>query len=186
LPHAGHLSLVGMPGAGKTTLGQALAAHYGLPFLDLDAAIVDRAGQSIPAIFQEHGEAHFRQLEAVVLREVLAQPAPLVLATGGGTPCFHDNLTALNVGSTTLWLDVPVAELARRLAAAAETASRPLLATAGPPEHWLRETLEARSQFYSRARLRCTGPAFAVGEVAAQLTAVGYAPTPTAGLQLKA
>lgn len=173
---------MGMPGAGKTTLGKALAAYYGRPFLDLDAEIVARAGQLIPAIFLQHGEAHFRQLEADVLREVLARPTPLVLATGGGTPCFHNNLTVLNAGSTTLWLDVPVAVLAQRLAATAEKASRPLLATAGPTEKWLNETMQARKQFYQHAQLRCDGAASAVEAVAAQLAEIGFAPPPAVDL----
>lgn len=169
------LFLIGMPGSGKSTLGRALALHYAVPFLDLDAEIVARAGQVIPAIFMQHGEAHFRRLEAEVLRELVARPEPLVLATGGGTPCFHDNLVVLNAGGLTLWLDVPVPTLAARLAAVAETASRPLLATAGPTEKWLNETLGTRAQFYQQARLRCSGDACTAPAVVAQLAAAGVA-----------
>ena len=170
------LYLMGMPGSGKTTLGRTLAAHFGLPFLDLDAAIVERAGQPIPAIFQQHGEAHFRQLEAEVLRIVVARPGPLVLATGGGTPCFHDNLTVLNTTGLTVWLDVPEIVLAARLAATAETTSRPLLAAAGPTAEWLHETLSARRGFYERARLRYAAATEPVSALVAQLRAVGFAP----------
>lgn len=173
-----HLYLIGMPGSGKTTLGRALAAHYAVPFLDLDAEIVARAGQVIPAIFLEHGEAYFRQLEAEVLRTAAAQPGPLVLATGGGTPCFHDNLTVLNDTGFTLWLDVPVPVLAARLAAGNQRASRPLLATAGPTEKWLAETLSGRAQFYRQAQLHRTGAAYTVAEVAAQLATAGFTPLP--------
>ena len=173
-----HLYIIGMPGAGKTTLGQALAAHYALPFLDLDAEIVARAGQVIPAIFLEHGEAYFRQLEADVLRETAARPESLVLATGGGTPCFHENLTVLNDTGFTLWLDVPVPALATRLAAANQKSSRPLLASAGPTEKWLNETLSRRERFYAQARVHCAGAACTVAEVAAQLAAAGFAPPP--------
>ena len=176
------LFLIGMPGSGKTTLGRALAAHFALPFVDLDAEIVAHAGQSISGIFQQHGEAHFRQLEAEVLRLVAARPGPLVLATGGGTPCFHNNLAVLNAAGITLWLDVPAVVLAARLAATAETASRPLLATTGPTENWLRETLEARTQFYRRARLHNSAPSPSAANVAAQLAAAGFAPQPAAEL----
>lgn len=170
------LYLIGMPGSGKTTLGRALAAHYALPFLDLDAEIVARAGQLVPAIFMQHGEKHFRQLEADTLRELAAQPGPLVLATGGGTPCFHDNLRVLNDTGCTLWLDTPLEVLAARLAAVAETTSRPLLATSGPTAKWLRETLSARAEFYRQAQVRCAGAACSVAAVAAQLAAAGIAP----------
>lgn len=177
------LYLIGMPGSGKTTLGRALAAHFALPFRDLDAEIVARAGQLIPAIFLQHGEAHFRRLEAEMLAEISARPGPLVLATGGGTPCFHANLTVLNATGCTLWLDVPVPVLAARLGAAAETASRPLLATTGPTEKWLRETLDTRKQFYQQAQVRCRPATDPVSTIVAQLVTAGFAPAPTAELR---
>ena len=155
-------------------MSRALAAHYAVPFLDLDAEIVARAGQVIPAIFLEHGEAYFRQLEAEVLRTAAARPGPLVLATGGGTPCFHDNLTVLNNTGFTLWLDVPVTVLATRLAATNQRASRPLLASAGPTEKWLGETLSRRERYYAQARLRHTGADGTVAEIAAQLATAGF------------
>ncbi len=164
-----------MPGSGKTTLGRALAEHLGIPFLDLDAEIVARAGQVVSAIFLQHGEAYFRQLEADTLREIAAQPGPLVVATGGGTPCFHNNLTVLKTSGITVWLDVPVAVLKERLAATAETESRPLLATSGPSEKWLHETLSVRTQFYQQAQLHCPADACTVTAVATQLTAAGMA-----------
>ena len=169
-----HLSIIGIPGAGKTTLGRALAAHFGLSFVDLDAEIEARAGQSIAGIFAQRGELDFRQFEAETLRHVLARPAPLVLATGGGTPCFHDGINVLNQHSITLWLDVPVPALLTRLPTP-ETARRPLLAQAPAGlEARLYETLAARMQFYQQAGLRCAADACTVAGVLPLLAAAGF------------
>ena len=171
---SGHLSLVGLPGAGKTTLGRQLAAHFNRPFLDLDVAIEARTGRSVREIFAEDGEAEFRSLESTLLREALSQHgAPLVLATGGGTPCFHDNMALLNRAGPTLWLDVPVELLAARLPPA-EVSKRPLMAAAGGAEAWLRETLTARMKFYAQARIRCS-LACTLPAVVAQLAGIGFA-----------
>ena len=171
---SGHLSLVGLPGSGKTTLGRQLAAYFNRPFLDLDHAIEARTGRGVRELFAEEGEAVFRNIEAAVLRAALAAGGPpLVLATGGGTPCFHGNMPLLNQAGPTLWLDVPVAELAARLSPA-EVAKRPLMAAAGGAEAWLRETLAARKQFYAQARVRCS-VACTLPAVVARLAGVGFA-----------
>ena len=171
---SGHLSLVGLPGAGKTTLGRQLAAHFNRPFLDLDIAIESRTGRSVRDFFATEGEVVFRELEAAVLRDALAHSGPpLVLSTGGGTPCFHGNMELLKQAGPTLWLDVPIEVLAARLPPE-EVAKRPLLAAAGGAEAWLRETLAARSQFYAQALLRCSA-ACTLPAVVAQLAGAGFA-----------
>ena len=180
-----HLYLIGLPGSGKTTLGRQLAAHYGRAFLDLDAAIVAEAGRSIPEIFAQEGEAGFRAREAAALRAVAAQPGPpLVVATGGGAPCFLDNVAVLRGSGFLLWLDVPLPELVRRLGRS--RTSRPLLAAAIGPgatpaqalsDH-LHRTLATRERFYAQAHLRHTGAATVAALISA-LAAAGFAPTPT-------
>ncbi|KAA9333208.1 shikimate kinase [Hymenobacter busanensis] len=150
------LFLIGMPGSGKTTLGRALAAYYSLTFVDLDEVIVQREGRSIVDLFAAEGEAYFRSAEAKALRAVLADYPAVVLATGGGTPCFHANAELLRASGLTLWLDVPVEELVRRLVQ--QAAHRPLLAGLPDPEalkNRLAETLQARREFYATAALRC-------------------------------
>lgn len=170
-----------MPGSGKTTIGRRLAAHYGWEFRDLDADIVAQARRTVPEIFAAEGEAGFRQREAAALRAVAARPGPpLVLATGGGTPCFHDNLDVLHQTGFTLWLDVPTPELVRRLLR--NPTKRPLL-TALPagetPESALftrlHRTLADRERFYAQARLRHTGVA-TPATVAEALAEAGFRP----------
>ena len=176
-----NLYLIGLPGSGKTTIGRRLAAHYGWGFRDLDVDIVAQAGRTIPEIFAAEGEAGFRQHEANALRAVAARPGPpLVLATGGGTPCFHDNLGVLRATGFALWLDVPLPELVRRLVRASST--RPLLAATAAHEtpetalfDQLNRTLAARQQFYSQAHLRHAGAA-TVPAIVAALAKAGFRP----------
>ncbi|RZK63140.1 MAG: shikimate kinase [Hymenobacter sp.] len=176
-----NLYLIGLPGSGKTTIGRRLAAHLGWEFRDLDVDIAAQSGQTIPEIFAAEGEAGFRQREAAALRAVALRPGPpLVLATGGGTPCFHDNLAVLHQTGFTLWLDVPVPELVRRLAHSHST--RPLLAASEPSEtpekvlfDRLSRTLAAREWFYAQARLRHAGAA-TVAAVVAALAQAGFDP----------
>lgn len=160
------LYLIGMPGAGKTTLGRALATAYEVPFRDLDDEIVRREQRSIPEIFAQQGEEYFREREAEVLRELVAELPELVLSTGGGTPCFHHNLEVLLETGLTLYLAVPVPELVRRLLQ--QASQRPLLAPAldaAALETRLHETLAARQGFYDRAPLCCAAPICSVEAV---------------------
>ncbi len=126
VPH--HIVLVGPMGAGKTTLGQALAARLGRAFVDVDARIEADAGQSIPALFAAEGEAGFRRRESDALRAVLAG-APAIIATGGGAVLDAGNRAVMRAAGTVVYLSVdPETQLARLRG----DTGRPLLQTADP------------------------------------------------------
>ncbi len=98
-------------GAGKSTIGEQVAARLGRLFVDLDERIVEAEGVDIPTLFEQ---GRFRRVESQHLAEVLAGP-PVVLATGGGTPCQPGVMTQLLESGWVCYLDVPLAELRRRV-----------------------------------------------------------------------
>ncbi len=162
----GHIYLIGLPGSGKTTLGRQLAQQANLSFVDLDAAIERDQQKTIASIFEKLGEEHFRNVEARMLREVAQQADPLVVATGGGAPCFGDNLAMMQATGTTVFLDVPALEIAKRMDQG-HTHARPLLATID--QYSLKDHIEfLRSQrlpFYRQAHHTLKGSAITVGDV---------------------
>ncbi|MBM0740473.1 shikimate kinase [Phormidium sp. CLA17] len=119
-----NLYLIGMMGAGKTTLGKHLAQELGYRFFDTDSVIEQVAQQSIPDLFAAEGESGFRALETQVLAELSAYTR-LAIATGGGIVLRQQNWSYLRHGII-VWLDVPLSELHRRLQ---EDQHRPLLQT---------------------------------------------------------
>jgi shikimate kinase len=106
--HLRHLVLTGFMGAGKSTIGRILASRLGWTFLDLDAHLEQRAGATIPQLFERHGEAHFRRLESTALVSALGRPNT-VLALGGGTPESLTNRLLLEQtpATFTIFLDAP-------------------------------------------------------------------------------
>ena len=115
------IALSGFMGAGKTTVGRALAQQIGWRFVDLDSRIEEHAGLTISAIFDRLGEPAFRQMESEILSRTLGESAerdqPLVLALGGGTFSQPQNATLLrSMGVAVIWLDCPLEELFARCA----------------------------------------------------------------------
>jgi shikimate kinase len=145
-----NLYLVGMMGAGKTTVGRLLAESLGYGFLDSDEVITKATSKSINQIFTEDGEDAFRQLESDVLGQICAFTR-LTVATGGGIILKRENWSYLRQGLV-VWLDVPVAELERRLR---EDATRPLLQNTELQEK-LQSLIETRYPLYSQCDLKIT------------------------------
>ena len=140
------LVLVGLMGAGKTSIGRRLALRIGLPFRDADAEIEQAAGCTVAELFARFGELAFREGERRVIRRLLAGP-PLVLATGGGAFMDPETRAAIRDGAASIWLRCSLATLVRRTAGRTH---RPLL-TMGDPERVLRNLMEQRHPTYAEA-----------------------------------
>ena len=143
--------LIGYMGSGKTTVGRALAKELGLQFYDLDWYIESRRRKTIPQLFAERGEEGFREIEHNMLHEV-AEFEDIVLSCGGGTPCFYDNIDYMNSLGEVIWLKADPEVLYKHLLMG--KTERPLLKGKSPEEliTFIREQLEKREPFYSKAR----------------------------------
>ena len=147
--------LIGFMGCGKSTLGKKLARHTGLQFIDMDHYIEKRNCKTVPRIFAEDGEAEFRLRERRALEE-LSQFSDVVIATGGGAPCFFDNIDLMNRTGKTIYLDIDTEILAARLMKS--KIDRPLIKGKSKQEliEFINKTLEKRNKFYNRAKFRIT------------------------------
>lgn len=137
------LFLVGMMGAGKTTVGRLLAKQLAVPFRDTDLDIAQAKGMPVAAIFAKEGEAVFRALEADWVMNLL--PVPVVIATGGGLPIYGNNMSKLLTLGTVIYLEVNAISAQKRLAN--KSAERPLWRNKAS---W-QQLLEARELIYSAA-----------------------------------
>lgn len=155
--------LIGLPGSGKSFLGKQLADEMKLPFIDLDAVIEQETGTTIAQLFSEKGEDYFRSMEATALRQQ-SKESGFVMACGGGTPCFHDNIKFINDTGKSVFINTPVKEIVERMSAK-EIQSRPLLAepTSEALENRLNALLEKRLPFYNSATVTVINPASASG-----------------------
>ncbi|HEY2026075.1 MAG TPA: shikimate kinase [Gemmatimonadaceae bacterium] len=142
-----HLVLVGLPGSGKSTVGAALAERLGRGFLDFDVEITRREGMTVPEIFAQRGEAHFRSLERA-LTEECGMLGSLVLAPGGGWVTQPENLSLLRPPARLIYLKATPETAAVRLGGAA--AGRPLL-NRPDPRGELARLLAARASLYESA-----------------------------------
>lgn len=143
----GHIVLVGLPGAGKTTVGRAVAKALGRPFLDFDIEIGNREGMSVARLFAERGEPAFRALELELTRELAAAP-PMVLSPGGGWVTNAGVIEMLRPPGILIHLRVSPAEALRRISRSPVV--RPLLAEADPSVR-MQALWDARAGLYARA-----------------------------------
>jgi len=145
-PRTDVISLVGMPGGGKSTVGKQLARQIGVPFVDSDQEIELRIGGSVKEFFEQHGEEAFRDLETDTIADLIARPGNQVLATGGGAVLRERNRELLHNGSTVLYLRSTPEDLFRRLR---HDTTRPLLQVKDPLAK-LRELHQQRDPLYRR------------------------------------
>jgi shikimate kinase len=140
--------LVGMMGAGKSTVGRRLAGRLRLPFIDADNEIEAAAGMSIPDIFETHGESHFRDGEARVIARLL-ESGPQILATGGGAFMREDTRNRIRDKALSMWLKADADVILRRVK---RRADRPLLKTADPAAT-IERLIDLRHPVYEAAEI---------------------------------
>ena len=148
--------LVGYMGCGKSTIGRKLADLLSLNFIDLDKYIEERYFKTIPIIFEEEGENGFRDKERHTLTEV-SQFEDVVVGTGGGTPCFFDNMEVMNQSGITIYISPDIDTLANRILKS--KTERPLISGKSREEllTFIDDALKKRSPFYEKAKIIIRG-----------------------------
>jgi shikimate kinase len=149
--------LIGYMGCGKSTLGRRLSEHLGLQFVDMDHYIEMRNHKTIPQIFADEGEAEFRNKERKALEE-LSEFTNIIIATGGGAPCFFDNIGLMNDTGKTIYMNIEPSILADRLLKS--KTERPLIKGKSRDElvEFIDHTLKKRNQFYQQAKFEINQP----------------------------
>lgn len=153
--------LVGLPGAGKTTFGKQLAKELNFPFFDSDGLIEQKHQMKIPVIFSLYGEGKFRDWESEVLEDILKTEQSFVLSTGGGAPCFNDNMDLINSKAISVYLDVPLDVISQRLYSS-KIQNRPMFEGLDNGEITLKlkSLLAQREYFYNQAKIKLSGEDF--------------------------
>lgn len=147
--------LTGYMGSGKSTLGKRLARRLGIPFIDLDEHFEEKYRSSITLFFERFGEDSFRKMEHETLLEVIEKHSDAVISTGGGTPCFYNNMDVMNQSGVTIYLRLPASTLAQRLSNSPFRYRRPKLK--GLDKSSMLETVSAhlaeRQKYYEQSKI---------------------------------
>ena len=143
--------LTGFMGCGKSFWGQRIAVGHHLPFIDLDRFIEEQENESISSLFATKGETYFRKLEHRYLKKAIHENDDLIMACGGGTPCFLNNMDLMNEHCVTIYLKASPEYLYKNLQQ--DATNRPLLKkeNGAISLDYIRTTLAAREQFYSQS-----------------------------------
>lgn len=146
--------LIGMPVSGKSTIGKIIARQFNVKFIDLDEVIVENEGVAITEIFKTRGEDYFRKLERKCLLNQINLKDDFVLATGGGVPCFFDNMALMNKNGVTIFLNVSVDDLFKKLSKKG-TQKRPLLKDLSNDDLYLEleNKLNDREKYYKQSKI---------------------------------
>jgi shikimate kinase len=163
--------LTGYMGSGKSTAGKKLAAKLGFEFIDLDKFIESECGETISEIFDNKGENEFRALEHNALKKLLNKD-DIVVACGGGTPCYYGNMELMNNNGTTIYLKMSAESLASRLVNA--KGKRPLLENKTEEElrDYITEHLEKREDIYHQAQYIVKGKNLDIDELVDFVSAI--------------
>lgn len=148
--------MVGYMGCGKSTIGRKVSELMGISFIDLDKYIERKFFRSVPAIFAEEGEESFREKERLSLLEV-SQFEDIVIGTGGGAPCFFDNMEVMNKNGVTVYIAPDTEVLANRLIKSRTV--RPLIAGKSEKELilFINDTLLKRAPYYEKSKVVIRG-----------------------------
>lgn len=146
--------LIGFMGSGKTHWGRKLSEKLGIRFFDLDEQVSEQAGKTITAIFEEEGEEAFRRMEKEVLHIITESHESFVMACGGGTPCYFNNIGYMNQSGTTVWISTPLETLYERLVQ--EKDKRPLIRELSEEQlkGFIAKKFADRKIYYEQAQLR--------------------------------
>lgn len=145
--------LIGFMGCGKSAVAAKLSSLINCEYIDLDAIIEKKEGISITNIFKMHGESYFRTLETEILKSFDTDPRTLIIACGGGTPCFNNNIELINRSGLSVYLKTSVDTLYRRLLN--ESSKRPLIADKPEAELklFIEMLLKQREEYYEKCKL---------------------------------
>jgi len=141
--------IVGMPASGKSRLGKYISSMTDLCFIDLDLEIEKKLDSNVKDIFEIKGEKFFRKFETKTLKEIIESESNFILATGGGTPCFNENMSIINNSGVSIFIDVKREILHERIS---RNDKRPLLSGAISLEKKLSDLYKERIEYYQKSK----------------------------------